>query len=113
LGIPRFLLPTFSHAATASHARQAFIRSAQFSAFRCFGLPNRFEKTVLRRVASERAIQQRRPQPVFAGTELVASKPPLMDYSPGTVPRMRLMTAVPKIRFALGLGRGLVAYAVT
>jgi hypothetical protein len=54
-----------------------------------------------------------RPQPVFAGTELIASKRPLMGYSHWTVPRRRLMTAVPKIRFALGLGRGLAAYAVT
>jgi hypothetical protein len=38
------LSPTFSHVATAGHARQTFIRSAQLSAFRCLGLPSQFEK---------------------------------------------------------------------
>jgi hypothetical protein len=46
--------PTFSHAATAGHAIRAFIGFEQFIAFRTFGLPNRFEKDVLRRADSER-----------------------------------------------------------
>ena len=58
LGNPRVLSLTFSHAATAGCARQAFLRSAQFGAFRCFGLPNRFEKNLLRRAASEPGIRQ-------------------------------------------------------
>ncbi len=61
------LSPTFSHVATAGHARQTFIRSAQLSAFRCLGLPSHFEKMCCEGQLRSGVSGSRRPSPVCDG----------------------------------------------